>query len=76
MDLLIMENEAFELAANPDQDVKDELEAGLEDPDQGIDTELAEELKSGLDVNDRGTMPEKDGELSAVQDTEREQTRF
>ena len=73
-DGLKAEDEALEQAENPDQDVKEELDAALNDPDQKIDAELVEELKLELGTTEAGAMAEEHEAVPAVQDTESAQT--
>ncbi|KAL8735168.1 MAG: hypothetical protein Q9166_001044 [cf. Caloplaca sp. 2 TL-2023] len=72
-DLLEGEDVAFEQAENLDEEVKEELVADLNDPDQEIDEELAEELKLGLVTTELGPMSEEHEDIPAVQNERRAQ---
>ena len=84
LDMIEGEDEAFEVAKNPElaagiqieteEDIKEVLKGGMNDPDQEIDEEMVEKLKLGLVTTEPGVIPEETEIIPAVQDERRTQT--
>ncbi|KAL9632856.1 MAG: hypothetical protein Q9164_005053 [Protoblastenia rupestris] len=84
LDMIEGEDEAFEVAKNPElaaeiekemeEDMKEELKEGMNDPDQEIGEEMVGKLKLGLVTTEPGVIPEETEIIPAVQDEMRTQT--